>query len=612
MNGKNKIQLFLILFLSLLALLTTRLKAQQFSASVDRTTVGENETFQVDFTFSGSDVNGISNFRPPDFTNFRVLSGPNQSTSMQFINGSSSASVTYTYILQPASTGEFSIAPASITYKGKSYTTNDLKIKVIKGSTKSSAVNAASSDDIGKNVFIVAEADKKRVYLGEQVTVIYKLYTRLNISSPQITKLPSYQGFWAEEIDMPNTISFELGMYKGERYRVAKLKEVALFPSKTGKLSVTPFELTIPVIVRKKSRSNNIFDDFFNDSFFGASQTVNYNAKSNTVVIHVDPLPSENVPPSFNGAVGNFSIKASLDKNNVQTNESVTLRVILSGTGNFKLLDLPGLKLPAGLEKYDPKVIENINRKSVISGQKIYDYLIIPRAAGNKEIPPIEFSYFNPAARKYVTLSTPAFKINVEKGVGEYASSSPGFSKEDVKFLNEDIRYIKTSEFSLKRKEEISVVKDWFWAGIAIPLFVFFGVVWYVKRKEKISSNLELLRFQKAEKAAKQRLRLAKQALDNNDSKSFYNEVSLALSGYMEDKLNIQKSDFTLELALSKLRMMNVDEVYIEKTKTIAEKCEFARFAPVNDSNNTIDIYNEAVKLIVDLDGSIAQRKRKK
>ncbi len=612
MNRKNKIQLFLILFLSLLALLTTRLKAQQFSASADRTTVGENETFQVDFTFSGSDVNGISNFRPPNFTNFRVLSGPNQSTSMQFINGSSSASVTYTYILQPASTGEFSIAPASITYKGKSYTTNDLKIKVIKGSIKSSAVNAASSDDIGKNVFIVAEADKKRVYLGEQVTVIYKLYTRLNISSPQITKLPSYQGFWAEEIDMPNTISFELGMYKGERYRVAKLKEVALFPSKTGKLSVTPFELTIPVIVRKKSRSNNIFDDFFNDSFFGASQTVNYNAKSNTVVIYVDPLPSENVPPSFNGAVGNFSIKASLDKNNVQTNESVTLRVILSGTGNFKLLDLPSLKLPAGLEKYDPKVIENINRKSVISGQKIYDYLIIPRAAGNKEIPPIEFSYFNAAARKYVTLSTPAFKINVEKGVGEYASSSPGFSKEDVKFLNEDIRYIKTSEFSLKRKEEISVVKDWFWAGIAIPLFVFFGVVWYVKRKEKISSNLELLRFQKAEKAAKQRLRLAKQALDNNDSKSFYNEISLALSGYMEDKLNIQKSDFTLELALSKLRMMNVDEVYIEKTKTIAEKCEFARFAPVNDSNNTIDIYNEAVKLIVDLDGSIAQRKRKK
>ncbi|MFA3782435.1 BatD family protein [Melioribacteraceae bacterium 4301-Me] len=613
MKEKNKIAKFLYLFFWFA--LIVQLKAQQFTASVDRTTVGENETFQVDFTFSASDINGISNFKPPAFSNFKILSGPNQSTSMQFINGTSSASVTYSYILTPSSVGEFEIGQATVSYKGKNYFTNPLKVKVIKGTTqpnRTSNDTGISTNEIAKNLFIVAEVDKKRAYLGEQVTVTYKLYTRLNISSPQIAKLPTYEGFWAEEIDMPNTINFDVGMYNGERYRVAKLKEVALFPSKTGKLKVTPFELNIPVIVRKKSRGNNFFDDFFNDSFFGTTQTVNYEAKSNTVEIQVDPLPSENVPKSFNGAVGNFSLKASVDKNNVQTNEGFTLRIVVSGTGNFKLLNLPQLILPAGFEKYDPKVIENINRTKTISGQKIYDYLIIPRTPGEKEIPPIEFSYFNPTTKRYVTLTTSSFKINVTKAAGEYTSISPGLSKEDIKLLSEDIRYIKTSDFNLKPKEETSIIKNWFWAGVIVPIITFIGVIGFVKRREKISSNLALLRFQKAEKSAKQRLRIAKKALDNNDIKNFYSELSQALFGYLEDKLNIQKSEFTLDLALNKLAEMNIDQVYIEKTKSLAEKCELARFAPVNNMDNILDVYNESVKLIVNLENSIEQRRRKK
>ncbi len=615
MTKNNNIRLFIILIAIASGILTARLNAQQFGATVDRSTVGVNETFQVDFTFNGPSVNGISDFKPPDFSGFRILSGPNQSTSMQFINGSSSASITYSYVLHPSSGGEFEIGQASVNYGGKTYTSSPVKVKVVQGATQPSQQNnnaGLSQDDIAKNVFMVAEVNRSHVYLGEQVTVTYKLYTRLNIASPQITKLPSYQGFWAEEIDMPNTINFELGMYKGERYRVATLKQVALFPSKTGKLSVTPFELNIPVIVRRKNKGNSVFDDFFNDSFFGTSQTVNFNAKSNTVVIQVDPLPSNNVPASFSGAVGDFSLKSEVDKNDIKTNESFTLRLTVGGSGNIKLLSLPEVKLPAGFEKYDPKVVENINRKSTITGQKIYDYLIIPRVEGEKEIPPVEFSYFNPSSRKYITLSTPSYKINVTKGEGNYETTSSGFSKEDIKLLSEDIRYIKTDGFNLQKKESISVIKDWFWSALTVPLVAFVGLIGFVKRKEKISGNLELLRFQKAEKAAKRRLRLAKKALDGNDSKSFYNELSLALFGYLEDKLNIQKSDFTLELALNKLTEAKVDLMLIEKTKTIAEQCEFARFAPAGDSATKTDIYNDAVELIVKLDSSVGLRKRKK
>ncbi len=587
--------------------------AQQFNATVDRTTVGQYDRFQVYFTFEGGDINSLSNFRAPAFAGFKILSGPNQSSSMQIINGKVSGSMAFTYILQPAAVGDFTIGSASVTHAGKNYSTQPIKIKVEKGTPQQQKESNGgySKEELGKNVFIVAEANKSRALLGEQILVTYKLYTKLNIASPQISKLPSYDGFWAEEVGPLQNINFEIGMYKGERFRIAKIKQVALFPSRTGVLSVTPFELNVPVIVKKKKTGNDVFDEFFNDSFFGKTETVEFGTKSNTIKVEVDPLPA-GAPKSFNGAVGDFNFKAEVDKKDVSANESITLRLSINGSGNLKLLKVPDPELPSGFEKYEPKTVENINRGAVISGQKIIDYLIVPRNAGQKEIPPVEFTYFNPSSRKYITLKSQPFKINVRQSIAGNESASPGFAREDVKLLSEDIRFIKTSDFNLETKQEISIIKPWFWIAVFLPLLGVLGAVIFKRRNDKLSGNLQLMRYQKAEKAARKKLALAKTALDKNNTAEFYSELSLALFGYLEDKLAIQKSEFTLEIAVEKLQAKNVDGDLIERLKRIAEKCEYARFAPEGETSAVApEFYDESVKVIIELDSSLDSRRKK-
>ncbi|MDP2039134.1 MAG: BatD family protein [Ignavibacteria bacterium] len=607
----NSTKYFFILSVFLFSAVIQNSYAQKFSSSIERTTVGLNDRFQVDFTFEGGDVNGVSNFRQPNFAGFRVLSGPNQSSSMQIINGKASGSISLSYILQPSSVGEFTIGPASIDLAGKTYSTQPIKIKVEKGTPQQqqqSSSGGYNQQELAKSVFIVAEANKSRVMQGEQITVTYKLYTKLNIASPQITKLPSYEGFWSEEIGPIKQINFDLEMYRGERFRVAKIKQVALFASKTGTLNVTPFELNVPVIVKKKRTGNDVFDEFFNDSFFGRSETVQFLAKSNTLKVQVDALPS-GAPASFNGAVGNFTFRAEIDKENVTANESITLRMNLSGSGNIKLLNVPQPQLPGGFEKYEPKTVENINRSAVVSGQKIIDYLIVPRSSGTKEIPPVEFTYFNPSSKKYVTLKSQTFKINVRPGVGGEAASN-NFAKEDVKLLSQDIRYIKLSDFNLEPKQEITFIKPWFWLSIVLPLFGLIGAFVYKTKQDKLHGNVQLLKFQKAEKEARKRLKLAKVALDSQQTTNFYSEISFALFGYLEDKLSIQKSEFTLDGAVEKLQRKTVNDALIQHVKQIAERCEFARFAPQGEMQAAAnDMFEETVKVIVDLDSSIGGKK---
>ncbi len=428
------------LLLVVLMFLPSAVYPQTFTATVNNTTVGLNDQFQVSFTFSGQSINGVKNFSPPSFNNFMVLSGPNQSTSMQIINGAASGSVSYSYYLQPRKMGKFSIGSASVNYNGKNYTTQPLEITVVKGSPKPSpkAQNnnggspVISSNEIGDNLFILATADRRTAYLGQQVTVTYKLYTRLSIASEmQVSKLPSYEGFWSEEINVPNNITFTTEMYKGKQYRVGVLKKAALFPSQLGELSVTPLELQIPVQIRSSSRrrSGNIFDDFFNDPFFNNYQTVNYTAKSNTIHLNVIPLPSNNVPASFNGAVGNFTMDTKVSTTSTKTNEPISLKIDLKGQGNIQLLSVPEINLPPGFDKYQPKTSENINRNGTISGSKNIEYLIVPRTAGKKVIPPVKFSYFDPAKKSYVTLTSPTYTINVAQGSGQGGGSVAGYTK---------------------------------------------------------------------------------------------------------------------------------------------------------------------------------------
>jgi hypothetical protein len=586
---------------------------QSFTASVDETTVADNQQFQVSFTFSGKDINSTKNFKPPAFKNFLVLSGPNQSTSIQIINGVQSGSLSYNYIVQSKGIGTFSIEKAAIENGGDSYETKPINITVVKGSPRPKKQKqdiGISDEEIAKNLFIRAIVDKRNVYLGEQVTVTYKLYTRLNIAAQMsINKLPQYQGFWTEELETPSNIIFNTEVIDGRQFRVGTLKSAALFPTQTGKLEITPFELTVPIQLRKNRNRSNFFDDFFNDPF-GFSQTVEYNAISNKVKINVQPLPSGNKPESFNGAVGDFSFNADIDKTTGKTNEPVTLKVVISGKGNLELLEMPELNLPSGFERYEPKTSENINRRDVIAGVKTAEYLMVPRVVGIREIPPVEFSFFNPAMKKYITLKSNPFTLNITQG--ERLPEVESASKEEIRQLGDDIRFIKSSNGDIHKKEETVLFTTFFWIGGIVPILILFVVVGLKKKNDKLAGNLALLRYRKAQKIAKSRLKKAKKLMHENNHKDFYTEVSLALFGYLEDKLHIPKAEFTISRAMDELENLHVGEELIQNVKRTADDCEFIRFAPGAEKTAAMkNMYDQLTVVIIDVEKNIAEGNEK-
>jgi hypothetical protein len=605
---RSKITLIIYTFFFLLILQPLNL-AQEFTASVNETTVADNERFQVSFTFSGSSINNLSKFSPPSFENFMILSGPSQSTSIQIINGEQSASLTYSFVIQAKTVGTFTIGAASIVQGETTFETRPIKIIVVKGKDKSREKkndSQISYDEIAKNLFIRATVDKTKAYKGEQITVVYKLYTRLSIAAQMsINKLPQYQGFWAEELETPGNITFKTEVINGKQFRVGELKKVALFPTQTGMLEVTPFELTVPIQIQKQ-RNKSIWDDFFGDPF-GRSETIEFDAKSNIVKINVQPLP-EGKPNSFKGAVGDFLFKTELSNNKTKSNEPLTLNVSVSGSGNIKLLDMPEINLPNGFEKYEPKIKEQINRKGRISGSKSGEYLFVPRVVGLREIPPIEFSYFNPAKKKYITISSKTFKIDIKPG--DKIATTELVGKEDIRELGSDIRFIKTSISDIEKKESYIISSTGFIVVSTLPFILALGIIGWKRRYDKLHGNVVLLRYQKAQKVAKNRLKLAKKLMDSQKHKEFYTELSSALFGYLEDKLHIPKSEFTLDRAADELRNKNVNDEFINNIKSSAEKCEFVRFAPGAEKSTAMkEMYDEIADVIINLEKNIVPQK---
>ena len=584
--------------------------AQEFTASINETTVADNERFQVSFTFSGSSINNLSKFTPPTFDNFLVLSGPNQSTSISIINGAQSASLSYTFVIQARSVGTFTIGSASIMQGGNTFKTQPIKITVVKGSDKPEKQkddSQISESEISKNLYIRANVDKTRAFKGEQITIVYKLYTRLSIASQMgVNKLPQYQNFWAEELETSGNINFTTEIVDGKQFRVGILKRVALFPTQTGTLEVTPLELTIPIQIQKQRNGKSIWDDFFGDPF-GRSEIYEYDAKSNVVKIQVDPLPSGQ-PDSFKGAVGDYNFSAKMNSASVKSNEPVTLNIDISGSGNIKLLEMPEINLPNGFEKYEPKINEQINRSGKISGSKSAEYLLVPRVVGIREIPPIEFSYFDASKKKYVTLKSEPFKIDIKPGDKQVSTEFAG--KEDIKQLGDDIRYIKTSYEDIKKKEEYIIGSPGAIIAGALPFVLSLALIGWKRRYDKLHGNVVLLRYQKAQKIAKTRLKSANKLMASQNYKEFYTELSTALFGYLEDKLHIPKSEFTIERAAEELRKRNLSEDLIANLKTGAEKCEFVRFAPGAEKSAAMqEMYDEIANVIINIEKNfIAKR----
>lgn len=606
---KKKINITLIWML-----LNAGLFAQSFTAYLSSTTTGLNDQFELTFTFEGKEISSIRNFSPPSLSNFYILSGPNQSTSVQIINGVVSGALSFSYFLRPKKTGKFNIGVASVFYKGKTYRSDPLKIKVIKGSTQSrrrsnNGGDNISNEDIAQNLFIRATVNKKTVYLGEQVTVTYKLYTRLSIAAQMsISKLPQYKGFWTEELNTSNSFTFTTEVFRGKKYRVGLLKKAALFPTQIGQLTITPFELNVPIRTRNKRRTGNIFDDFFNDPF-NQGQMINYDVKSNAVKIKVLPLPDKNVPVSFSGTVGNFTMSTSIDKTNIKTNETASLKINIKGSGNVKLLNIPEINIPNGIDKYEPKITEKVFRTGVISGIKNAEYVIIPRTPGRKEIAPIVFTYFNPEKKKYITLSSKKFVINVTPGKSIVSSTISGISKENIKLLGEDIHFIKTETNDLFIKQGILLFNYKFWLMAIIPFVLLIGILVWQKKQNKLAGDIRSLRYNKAQKVSKARLKKAKKLLHTKNELDFYSEISLALFGYLEDKLHLSKAEFSLDLAEQVLKEKGINDDLITELRQSVEKCEFIRFAPEKGGADAMnDMFKKSTEVIINIEKNLSPK----
>lgn len=588
--------------------LTATAQNGTFVASVDRSSVGTGDRFEVSFTVSGSDVNGVKNFKAPNFSPFVVLSGPNQSTNMQFVNGQMSGSVTYTYYLYARQTGKYSIGAASVDYRGTTLQTQPIQIEVVQGKPQTQQKEADASQNVGDNLFIRALSDKQRVKQGEPVTVTYKLYTRLQVSGYDIAKAPVYQGFWAEETDQPKQPTVVNETYEGKQYRVAVIRKTALFPTQSGKLVISPLEVRCAYQLQSRKKSNDPFDSFFNDPFFSRMQNVEQDFKSNPLNVTVDPLPG-NPPAGFGGAVGRFTFTATADKKEVKTGDPITLRLTVTGSGNIKLLTPPKPNLPADFEAYDPKITDEITRDGgMIRGKKIAEYLIIPRNAGDRAVEPISFSYFDLDRNAYNTLRSQRFDFTVLQG-RDISGGAAIASKSDVRLLGEDIRFLNLTLGELQPIGESLFTSNWLVALFVVPPIAFLGAFAYRKRQEKLSGKVDQLRFAKAGREATKRLKQARKLFSQGNTESYHAEVSKALMGYLEDKLHIPKASLTIDEAATLLEQHHVPTETVQTLRSCIDRAEFARFAPASDTQEArAELLDAATGIINSVERSFSRK----
>lgn len=595
-----------IIFTFVFSVLSVFSFAQKFTVQVSKNRVAVGETFQLVFTLN----NGGGNFRPPLLNDFDVYSGPNQSSSMSIINGAVSQSISLSYVIAAKKEGKITIGSASVIVDGKTLQTNPVSIEVLANSAaaqnqqqsqqqhnKSSAV----SENNGENIFAKTIVSKSKAIQGEQITITHKIYSRYQLVDLRNIKFPDYTGFWSQDVPGNKTIQVTNENIDGVTYQVGVLKRSYLFPQRTGKLEIKPLELECVVRTQSHRAPRDIFEQFFG----GGYEDVLVKAKSKSVIIDVSELPKSNQPQSFSGAVGNFSFKAHLSKEKVKANDAVNLIITISGTGNIKLLDPLKISFPEDFEIYDPKISEKIIAgASDVSGSKTFDYLVIPRHKGDYKIEPINFSFYNPSKNKYVTIPSPEFNLHVEKGDVEPASAvtfNPK-SKEDVKILGNDIRYIKTNGVNFAPMNDYFFGSPAFYLGITTPFLAFIGFI--ILRKKHITQNSDVVavKSRKATKIAKKRLVVAEQHLKSSNKELFYSEVFKALFGYISDKFNIPLADLSKENITTMLATKNIGISTIQQLIEIIDKCEFARYAPSAVSDDLSTIYSSTVDVITKIE----------
>lgn len=562
----------------ILLVLPFALSAQvQFTASVDSKQVPVGEVFEIKFTLDNGQG---SNFRPPPFGEFNVVSGPNRMNSMTIINGSSRNSETFSYVLQAKREGSFTLGSASIEVKGKTYTTSPLSISVEKGRRQTPNDVKAGKEDI----FIRAEISSNTAYIGQQLILDYKLYTRANISGVSRVNESQYDGFYKLEVnDFPhNDNRVTLG---GKPYITRILQRIALFPQREGTFKIEPFSLQMGIV---KSNKNDDDDPF--GSFFSAPLVETRIIAANEVPITVKPLPV-NAPASFNGAIGDFKVDFSISKSDATTDDVISLKMYVLGNGDAKRWLAPKLPPIEGLDIYEDKILkeESIERNGEWQTTKEIEYLIVPKQAGSYIIKP-EFSYFNTEGGAFQTLSQ-VFNVQIVQGSNKAAT----ILQDKVK----DIVGIKTSTVFVNQ-----VTRFWrssvFWVLLILPFLFIAGVIAYREwRKQMSQRDLILLRRANAPKIAESRLAVAQEFLKKGNERLFYNEVSKTLFNYVSDKFGIPLAEFTKYNVREKLTSFNVKNELVQDFDKVLRDCEIALFGSRNTEGSAEAIYERAARVIV-------------
>jgi len=600
----------IVVILSLFILGTQNLFAQSVSfTATAKTAVRVGENFQLNYKVNAEG----KGFNGPNFNNFQVLSGPNTSTnsSVQIINGkvTSRADYIFAYILRATSEGTFTIPPATINVGGKNYTSNSLTIKVVKGSAQQEG-GSSDSGDTSNDLYVRAFISNPTPYLGEQTVVTYKLYTTIPVSNLDLNKISSFPGFWAKDLLQNNKeLSQTRETINGKEYVVAIVRKFALFPQRSGEMTIEPGEIGCVAQIQKdnsrRKSSDPFFDSFFNDPFFNKRyENVEKQLFSNSLKINVKSLPTQNKPADFSGAVGNFTFNTQISETEVKTNEAITLKFTLQGKGNIELIDAPTVTFPPDFEVYDPDVSNNIKaNNSGVSGTRTFEYLIIPRNPGDFTIKPVTLSYFDVTKNSYTTLSSPEYKIKVNKGEGQAETISySDLGKEEIKYLGKDIRHIKLPPYQLRTIGTFFFKSDLFFILLFSP-FVFALIILIVwRRTVKQRSDVVKMKTKKATKVSRKRLKLANSFLKEGKENEFYIEISQALWGYLSDKLNIPKAELSMENVKGILTKKNVKPEITNQFIETLNNTEYARFAPGNKSENMEKTYREALDIITKIE----------
>ncbi len=583
--------------------------AQNIVATVDRTRIGLNEGFTLSVEISGR---GAGEHKLPDMSSFAALADKSSSQNFQLINGRMSASTTIKYTFFAQAAGSFEIGPVEVEIDGQVQRTKPIRLEIVSSSGSAPPVSGqqqapAQTDPTVQAdesaLFLRAEVDRRTAYQNEPVLVTYKIYTLRNINGYNVSKLPNFSGFWVENFDQPQRPRTYQQTINGQRYLIAEIRRSAIFPQSPGTQLLEPMALECEVqMPRSRNRSRDPFESFFEDPFFARTARVAISSKP--VEIEALPLPASGRPADFTGAVGNYTLKATVDRTTVKTNEAVTLKITASGQGNIKTLPLPRLELPPDFEVYDPKISENVERSgNQISGSKTWEYVMVPRFAGTHEIKAVQLSFFEARAKQYRTAATTPIVLTIEQGAGQLATATGGISKQDVRLLGQDIRFISISPAPFEKIGGRNYTQPWFIALLILPVLGLAGAFWQQQQREKLMTNVAYARNRKATKAALKHLQAAKKLLANNEDKPFYAEVQKAMMGFLGNKLNVAEAKLVTDDIEQLLHSKNVPPQVIADYVSCLHTCDYQRFAPAQANGVEMkQFYARAEKAIAELE----------